>query len=470
MKIKIYIKYFLGLVTVVLFGCEKMIEIKTPLNETPSAAVFTQDRTAMAALSGMYAQLTGINTQTVGLPIYTSLMADDLRYLAASTNIMEYNANSYTTLTSSAEAFTDFYQVIYRANAIIEGLTNNRGTSERVSKQLIAEAKLMRAYCYFILVNFHGEVPLVLQTDANITAFLPKAAISDIYGSITSDLIDAKANLLADYSFTTGNRNGVNRFTAAALLARVYLFTGNYQLAETNASEVIQQTALFSMTPTATMGTALFVKNSSESIWQLPQSVSATTQVTTEGASFIPAANNIASLNYDLRPSFLNLFGATDRRRTLWMSDLTISGTKYVVPFKFKYRTNAQAVTANVTESQIILRLAEQYLIRAEARARLNTNISGALSDLNVTRLRAGLTAITTTDPALLLEEIALENRKEFFCEQAFRWFNLKRTGQADVVLPAIKPGWRPAAKLYPIPLSILDTNPNLTPTTGYSK
>jgi hypothetical protein len=114
------------------------------------------------------------------------------------------------------------------------------------------------------------------------------------------------------------------------------------------------------------------------------------------------------------------------------------------------------------------MRLAEQYLIRAEARATLGANISGALSDLNVTRLRAGLQASTTTNPAVLLDEIALENRKEFFCEQGFRWFNLKRTGQADAVLGALKPSYRPAAKLLPIPQSAIDANPNLTQNPGY--
>lgn len=469
MKIKIYTKYLIGLVTVALFGCEKMIEIKPPLNETPSAAVFTTDRTAISALSGLYGNFSQMTTQTIGLPIYTSLMADDLRYLSSVTSVIEYNANTYGALTASTEPFIGYYQVIYRANAIIEGLTNYTGTSEGVRKQLIAEAKFMRAYSYFILVNFYGDVPLVLQTDVNITAYLPRESSANIYKAIVSDLADAKANLLSDYSFTSGNRIGVNKFTAAALLARVYLYLGDYQAAQSNATEVIQASNLFSMTPTATMGTALFVKNSAESIWQLPPPISATSQYTNEAQSFIPSSNIITALNFDLQPSFLNLFaGTNDRRRTQWMRDLTIAGNQYVIPLKFKYRTNAEAVTANVTELQVILRLAEQYLIRAEARARIGADINGALSDLNVTRLRAGLQASTTTSPQLLLEEIALENRKEFFCEQAFRWFNLKRTGQADAVLSALKPTWRPEAKLYPISQSIINNNPNLIQSPGY--
>ncbi|MCD0488097.1 RagB/SusD family nutrient uptake outer membrane protein [Pedobacter sp. MC2016-14] len=461
MKAKIF-KFTIGLFAIVFMGCEKMIEINSPLNETPSAGVYTTDKIALSALSGMYGRFSQTSFQTTGLPVYTSLMADDLRYLATVTAPQEYNTNTYTALTASAEPFTEFYQVIYRTNAIIEGLTTYAGTSAAINKQLIAEAKLMRGYAYFILVNFYGEVPLVLQTDANVTAYLPRETVANIYKQIISDLIDAKANLRSDYSFTNGDRLGVNKFTAAALLARVYLYTGNYSMAEENSTEVIQATNLYTMVSTATMGTALFVKNSSESIWQLPQPVSATNQYTVEGSVFLPSSNTVAALFYQLQPSFLSIFTGTDRRRTLWMRDLTIAGNQYVVPAKFKYRTHSEALAANVTESQIILRLAEQYLIRAEARVRIGTNISGALTDLNVTRLRADIPALTTTNPSVLLDEIALEYRKEFFCEQAFRWFNLKRTGQADVVLPLLKPTWKPEAKFYPIAQSIINNNPNL--------
>jgi hypothetical protein len=114
------------------------------------------------------------------------------------------------------------------------------------------------------------------------------------------------------------------------------------------------------------------------------------------------------------------------------------------------------------------LRLAEKYLIRAEARARIGTNLSGALSDLNAIQTRAGATLTTASDAAILISDIALENRKEFFCEQAYRWYNLKRTGEADAVLGAIKTSYTPKSKLLPIPQSAIDANYNLTQNPGY--
>ena len=447
-------------------GCKKLIEIDPPINETPSATIYTSDKAALGALSGMYTYFSQAGIQTTGLSVNNSLMADDLRYLGAVTSIQDYANNTYTSVTASNDQFTSFYGIIYRANAIILGLQQYNGTTDRIKTQLTAEAKLMRAYCYFHLVNLFGDVPLVLQTDVNVTAVQPRETVTNVYSQIIADLTDAKANLLADYSFTSSDRIGVNRFTAAALLARVYLFTGNYQAAEQNASEVIASN-LYSIIPSATMGTALFVRNSAESIWQLPPPLAATNQYVTEAASFIPASNTTAAVNYQLQPDFLQIFQSGDLRRSRWMSDLTISGTVYTIPVKYKYRTQALAVAANVSECQVILRLAEQYLIRAESRARQG-NTSGALSDLNVIRLRSGVPASTTTTQSALVDEILLENRRELFCEQGLRWYTLKRSGQADAVLTVLKPTYQPFTKLYPFAQTILNVNSNLVQNPGY--
>lgn len=449
-------------------GCKKLIEIAPPLNETSAALVFAKDATAKSALSGLYGSLSQSTSQNLQLTQYSSLQADDLAYLGVNPSLQELASNSYTAISSvQTDPFTNWYNIIYQANAIISGLQNTTGTSPQIKKQLTAEAKFIRAYSYFQLVNIFGDVPLVLETDITKTAFLPKESTANIYQQIILDLNAAKTDLLSDYSFTAQDRVGVNRFTAAALLARVYLFTGRYADAELNASEVISSN-LYSLTPQANIGTALFVKNSTESIWQLSPPIAVTNQYTNEASTLIPSSYTVANIQYRLRPELIQLFSSTDQRRTKWIFDATVGGTIYNIPYKYKYRTQALAVAAGVTEYQTIMRLAEQYLIRAEARARLGSNLAGALSDLNTIRARAGAATTNTSTAQALLDEIALENRKEFFCEQAFRWYNLKRTGQADAVLSALKSTYKPAAKLLPIPQAALDANPNLTQTPGY--
>ncbi len=116
-----------------------------------------------------------------------------------------------------------------------------------------------------------------------------------------------------------------------------------------------------------------------------------------------------------------------------------------------------------------MLRLAEQFLIRAEARAKTH-NIMGAITDVNAIRRRAGLRELPATlGETDLIAAIAQERRIELFAEWGHRWMDLKRTDKIDDVLKPIKPQWRNTQKFYPIPLLELTTNPNLTQNPGYN-
>jgi hypothetical protein len=136
------------------------------------------------------------------------------------------------------------------------------------------------------------------------------------------------------------------------------------------------------------------------------------------------------------------------------------SGTQsWHYPFKYKERVN----TGTSVENSILFRLEEQYLIRAEAKAQLD-DITGAQDDLNAIRNRAGLANTVATTQGSLLTAILQERRKEFFTELGHRWFDLKRTGQAAIVLGTTKLGWDLKDLLFPLPSSELLLNPNLLP------
>jgi hypothetical protein len=139
------------------------------------------------------------------------------------------------------------------------------------------------------------------------------------------------------------------------------------------------------------------------------------------------------------------------------------------------YFPNKYAGSAANSVNEIILRIAEIYLIRAEARAHLN-NIAGAQADLNAVRTRAGLPNTTATDQAGLLSAIAKERKIELFTECANRFFDLKRTGTIDSVMTAFVPKktapatWSHYMQLFPIPTNDLIQDPNLTPNPGYQQ
>src|SRR5690606_30439071 len=122
----------------------------------------------------------------------------------------------------------------------------------------------------------------------------------------------------------------------------------------------------------------------------------------------------------------------------------------------YYYSSKYKALTdAPVTEYGMILRLAEQYLIRAEAYARLG-NVPAAVADLNAIRGRAGAPLIDGDGDIDLPALIEKERVLELSCEWGHRWFDLKRTHRADAILAPLNTQWKPWAVRYPIPESQL--------------
>jgi hypothetical protein len=166
----------------------------------------------------------------------------------------------------------------------------------------------------------------------------------------------------------------------------------------------------------------------------------------------------------------VNAFEPGDLRLSNWVREVSLTGGPSAVTYYFPAKYTAPAAS---DENEITLRLAEVYLIRAEARAQLS-DITGAQSDLDMVRTRAGLSNTTATDAAGLLDAILRERRVELFTEGASRFFDLKRTGTIDPVMTAFAPTkirvatWSHFMQLFPIPLNDLIQDPNLTPNPGY--
>ena len=116
----------------------------------------------------------------------------------------------------------------------------------------------------------------------------------------------------------------------------------------------------------------------------------------------------------------------------------------------------------------MILRLGEQYLIRAEARAQQG-NVSGAWQDLNTIRMRADLGPSAQPD---ILAAIGHERQIELFTEMGQRWLDLKRTGQVNAVMEVATPlkggSWNSYQQLYPVAQGDIQDDPQLTQNVGY--
>jgi len=471
---KLKLNWLLYLSIFFTHSCKKLVSIREPVDTITTNEAFGTEDQANSAIVGIYSSM-NYNSQLPNfangaITIYTGMSSDEL-IIFASTGI-DYTSIQNNTLQSNNGVITTFfwtpaYKYIYQANAAIAALPLSTGVRDSVRTELISEAKLIRAFNYFYLINLFGDVPLILTTDYNKTSLLPRASTDLVYQQIIADLKDAKTGLPADFSVSNGERIRPNRWAATALLARVYLYMENWKDAEAEAASTILNTTLFSLEPDLKK---VFSKNSPESIWQLQQNPSRYIMYNTtmEGYSFIPIDQSTAPSFY-LTQGLLNEFEPTDQRRYQWISSSTTKPDSITYYYPYKYQTGKPDTKedGNVSEYYTILRLAEQYLIRAEARARQN-DISGAKADIDTIRHRAGLGNTSANTLPDILKEIAHERQIELFSEWGHRWLDLKRTKKATEVLATIKPQWNENAQLYPIPFVELQVDPNLTQNKGY--
>lgn len=439
-----------------LVSCKKFVEIPPPIDQAITATIFADEQAAITAINGLYSSMMiqNFGFANSGITLYPALSADELLNTAPDENIAPFTNNVITpnNFNLDVNLWKKAYNHIYHANAILEGLSNSSGLSPHIKNQLSGEAKFARALCYFYLVNLFGDVPLITSTNYQVNSVIPRNSVSEIFAEIILNLKDAQNLMSLDYP--SAEKVRPNKWAATALLARVYLFQGNWQLAEENCTAVIN-----SGTYNLPDLNSVFIANSEEAIWQLLPVL--TFLNTADGFTFIPYSTTVKP-QYAITDWLINAFEINDQRKLSWLGVNTVNGENYYYPFKYKVRSGN-----TITEYNMILRLAELYLIRAEARAQQN-NIIDAQEDLNVIRTRAGLENITPNTQSLLLSAIEHERQVEFFAEGGHRWFDLKRTGRIDIVLGAVKPGWQSTDSLYPIPLSELQANVKLTQNPGY--
>ncbi|HMR81623.1 MAG TPA: RagB/SusD family nutrient uptake outer membrane protein [Niabella sp.] len=446
-------------ITSSVFSCKKFIDIAPPPNQAESIKIFSNDQTAISAITGIYSILGLANSNFLngGITLYTAAASDEISTTAPNADLDPFLTNSINP--SHSNLFNRLWgpvygnTCIYSANAVIEGLTKSSGITDTLKDQLINEAKVIRALGYFYLVNMYGDVPLVITTDYRTSSLLPRHSVSVIYNRLKEDLLSAFNTLHTAYP--SSGRARINKWVACALLARIYLYTEDWSNAELFSGKIIESGQY---TLNNDLGAVFTNTNSNETIWQLVRDNSPTS----DGATFIPSSSTTRP-TYTLSPSLFSSFENGDKRKIAWVSKNTVTGIEYYFPYKYKSRTAAQP-----REYSVLFRLAEQFLIRAEARNHLG-NLDGAASDLNTIRARAGLPVLSELTKEQILDTIMNERRSELFCEMGHRWFDLKRTKRVDAVLSSVKgTNWQNTDALFPIPQQEIEKNPFLTQNPGY--
>lgn len=465
LPIQFRIAIFLGLLS--LYSCEDFIAVDTPNYKLDSQAVFSNKQAAQSALNGMFNQLFNASFSSGGsqsVSYLAGLSADNFIITSTTQDIIEFHQNNISTTNNfNLGLWSGSYNIIYQANALLEGVENNNNLSPKLLSKIEGSARFVRAFSYFYLINLYGEVPLILSTNYEENATASNADHELIYQQIILDLEGATD--LLDSSYTDGDRTRPNRYAAQSLLASVHLFLNNWQEARDYSSQVIQSNDQYELLEDLNQ---VFLANSKEAIWQIsPIGWGNSFSHTRDGNLMIktPTANTPVALSQD----FLETFNSDqDNRTENWVNNIVIESDTLFYPYKYKIQYE---VSGEITEYSMVLRLAEQYLIRAEANAKMG-ELNNAIQDLNVIRNRAGISLVDDSQQTLtqdeVLELIITERRRELFTEWGHRWLDLKRYNLNMTLENKQNSNFNSNSWFFPIPASERMKNPNLTQNTGY--
>ncbi len=449
-------------------GCKKYLNIPLPVNEISGSDAYGSDETSSGVLNNIYynLELGGRLNGPAGLGNFAGLYTDEMQTVSTSSAILQsFYVNKIIGDNGGGYAWSQLYAQINTANVTIEAM---RSSTLPMKNQWLGEALFIRGLLYYYLTNIYGDVALALTSDYVANGSLSRSPKADVYKQIIADLKEAQGLLNTNYVDYTGatatDRARPNKAAATALLARVYLYTGDWADAEAQANAVIGNTTYAIETPAN-----VFLLTGKENIWGIIPTLGLQYVVADPSAYQIkpgttPTASQVGAI---LSPQLLNSFEPNDARFTNWVGVSTVGATNYYFANKYKIKSSAPALT----ETLVMLRLSEQYLIRAEARAEQN-NLPGAISDINVIRTRAALPGTIASSQADILAAILQERRIEFFTELGHRFFDLKRTGTIDAVMGTISPqkgsSWASYMQYWPIPTSETQRNTKLTQTPGY--
>jgi hypothetical protein len=365
--------------------------------------------------------------------------------------------------TLASTLWGNIYYTIYIANFIQENVGEVSRVSQAEKDELLAEARFCRAYAYFIAVNTFGDVPKVTTTDVQTNRTIARSPKEEILRWVLEDY-EAALEVLplrwhADNQVLNKQFATLNAVKAA--LARFYLYDGNWEKAEALASEVINSRA---QSLDSSYVTVISTEFDSESILELAYANSSTDDPGTSTTGL----NNILVGRREVIPSNSYIQeilapNAGTRRATVSFNSNSQQG-----------RDNGWTVTKHGTPDQgnnniTVFRLAEMYLIRAEARAQLGriSGTSGALADVNVLRQRAKAPLAVFGNRETALSVIETERLYELSFE-GHRWYDLKRTGRLNAVMNPFSANWNDKYGLWPVPVTEMQRNRLLTQNIGY--
>jgi len=431
---------FIALAVVVLPACD-VLDVE-PYHSIPADQAIVTMADVESAINGVYSSLQGAGYYGRNYLAAGDLTADNLTWTGTTAGYNQMNNNSILSDNVIVEGiWASIYRTISRANVVIQAIPNVEELTDDQANAYLAELRFLRAMGHFDLVRLFGPVPIRLapatadDDDLNV----PRMPKEDVYDAIFADLNFARQHIRPNVTQGLASRAAVLGLMARAKLYYHGMVSENSTFLEEAMSlstQVIEDN--LSLTPDFAQ---LFEQgNNTESIFE----VAFGEQDRNRLAEYFFPTSLSGRREFSPTEKLYDTYPANDARRD---ASIAMDGTNL---YAIKY-SDIETGTDNV----YVLRLAEMYLIRAEARVLLETQLDMARDDINTVRQRAGLTPVTTTNPETLTALIAKTRQLEFAFE-GHRWFDLVRTGMAIEELENVT---EECQTLFPIPLGELLTN-----------
>ena len=428
-------------------GCEKVLEVE-PTTAIEFGEAITNYTTLERASLGAYSAFQDDDYYGLSYLLYQDLYADNLTFSGTYSTHREVASRAINTSNLQiANTWAAIYTAINRTNIVIREADLLTNITDEERSNIKAQMYFLRGLAYFDLVKVFGGVPLIQTPTTEIPEiqYTARSTESQTYDAIIADLTAAESGLDVASANTLASKSA-----ATALLARVYLQRGNNAQAEAKAMEVLENSEYALVD---NFSTIFSNEGNSEVIFAIDftlndqNGLGSASDPTTTGQRFYLSAGAYnalsASTNDERFAATTVLVGS--RRRLIKYNDVV-----------------------NNSNNVPVIRLAEMYLIRAEARARQGVGTAVDMqvnSDISAITERAGLSPVTSLTNTEALTEILNQRRLEFIGE-GLRFMDLKRYDLTGTVLGfADEDAYK---NLWPIPLQQIEVNNTLVQNPGY--
>jgi hypothetical protein len=446
--------FYISVILIWVLGSCEVLDVQ-PYHSIPADQAITNAQQVESAIIGCYDALQSGGYYGLDYVIWGDLPADNLSHVGITVTWSDIDNNTILADNGLVEStWASIYVLLNRVNNVVDQIPSieEDKMSSSAKNLALAELRFLRALAHYDLMRLFGPIPIRdVAVSNNETSLNPaRNSIADVLQAVNSDLDFAIDNLPS--SLTRGR---AKQPAAMALKARValhqYYITQNTAFLDqaiANATTVINHPTLELEPNYATLFNG---EPNKESIFE----VSYNEQDRNLIARYF--AHTSLAGRYEFAPTefYMNSFDQNDLRKDI---SVAMAGT---APYAIKFND----VSAG-TDPVYVLRLAEMYLIRAEAGILLQKETGIILEDINMIRVRAGLTPANISSYAGLLLEVESQRQKEFAFE-GHRWFDLVRTGRAIAVLEKVT---SINQTLFPIPQAeiISNDNPGMYQDDGY--